>query len=300
MAKSKGLGKGLKALISEDTYVTEVKEDNGEQQLVLEIKTNKIRPNAEQPRRKFDKDKLEELAASIREHGVIQPIIVRPEKNGYTIVAGERRWRAATIAGLKEMPVIIKDLEPKEVLEIALIENMQRENLNPMEEAKAYEVLVENFNLTQGEIGIRIGKSRAAVANTLRLLKLPLIAQRSLEMGNISAGHARALLGLEDESRMGTICQEIVEKNLSVRETEALIKRDRKEGKKEDQKVETNPYIVAVEDELNTRFATKVKIKDKGEKGKIEIDYYSMDDLNRILETLGYTIRSDDGKSNSQ
>lgn len=214
--------------------------------------------------------------------------MVRPENNGYTIIAGERRWRAATMAGLKEVPVIVKDLPAKDVMELALIENVQREDLNAIEEAEAYGALMEHFNLTQGEIGIRIGKSRAAITNTMRLLNLPDKVRQEVLDDNISSGHARALLSLEDQRQMEALCEEIIDKKLSVRETEKKVKLLKNPPKEEKAKPEKNPYITAVEDGLKQKFATKVKISGKKDKGKIELEYYSTEDLNRILDLLGY------------
>lgn len=295
MAKSRGLGKGLKALIPDENLMSvDNSEEETAEKLVFFLQINKIRPNPGQPRKKFNREKLEELAASIREHGILQPLVVRPENNAYTIIAGERRWRGATMAGLKEVPVIVKDMPAKDVMEIALIENVQREDLNPIEEAEAYGALMEHFNLTQGEIGIRIGKSRTAVTNTMRLLNLPQKVREEVLEDRISSGHARALLSLEDAKMMEALCAEIIEKKLSVRETENSV-RDLKKPKEEKAKPEKNPYILAVEDRLKQKFATKVKISGKKDKGKIELDYYSTDDLNRILDLLGY---ENDGSNN--
>ncbi|MEF9917649.1 MAG: ParB/RepB/Spo0J family partition protein [Eubacterium sp.] len=295
MAKSRGLGKGLKALIpNESTYNMEDSDVENGEKLVFFLQINKIRPNADQPRKSFNREKLEELAASISEHGVLQPLVVRPCNNGYTIIAGERRWRAATMAGLKEIPVIVKDLPPKDVMEIALIENVQREDLNPIEEAEAYGALIEHFNLTQGEIGIRIGKSRAAVTNTMRLLNLPDGVRKEVLEDHISSGHARALLSLEETAQMEQLCSEIIAKKMSVRETEAAVKAI-KNPPKEIKKKEKNPYIIEVEDRLKERYATNVKISGRENKGKIELTYCSIDDLNRILDILGY---ENDGSKN--
>lgn len=297
MAKNRGLGRGLKALIPDDPLLsTDVSGELVEsEKLVFYVAINKVRPNADQPRKTFNRERLEELSASIKEHGILQPLVVRPENNGYTIIAGERRWRAATKAGLKEVPVIVKDLSPKDVLEIALIENVQREDLNPIEEAEAYGALVEHFNLTQGEIGIRIGKSRAAVANTMRLLNLPQSVRQEVLDRRISSGHARALLSLEDQEAMETLCQEIIAKDLSVRETEKRVKAMKEPPKEEKTKKEKSPFITEVEDRLKMRFHTKVRISGRQEKGKIELDYYSVEDLNRILDLLGY---NGDGSNN--
>lgn len=290
MAKNRGLGKGLKALIPDEPLLqVDASGDMVEsEKLVFYVAINKIRPNADQPRKTFNKERLEELAASIKEHGILQPLVVRPENNGYTIIAGERRWRAATKAGLKEVPVIVKDLPAKEVMEIALIENVQRENLNPIEEAEAYDALMKHFNLTQGEIGIRIGKSRAAVTNTMRLLHLPKSVRQEVLDDRISSGHARALLSLTDEKTMEKLCADIIEKQLSVRETEKRVKALKEPQKEEKPKKEKSPFITEVEENLQVRFNTKVRISGKQEKGKIELDYYSIDDLNRILDLLGY------------
>jgi len=289
MAKSRGLGKGLKALIPDESFMSIDNSDTeNAEKLVFFLQINKIRPNADQPRKKFNREKLEELAASIKEHGILQPLVVRPENNGYTIIAGERRWRAATMAGLKEVPVIVKDLPAKDVMELALIENVQREDLNAIEEAEAYGALMEHFNLTQGEIGIRIGKSRAAITNTMRLLNLPdKVRQEGLD-DHISSGHARALLSLEDQKQMEALCEEIIDKKLSVRETEKKVKLLKNPPKEDKAKPEKNPYITAVEDGLKQKFATKVKISGKKDKGKIELEFYSTEDLNRILDLLGY------------
>lgn len=289
MAKSRGLGKGLKALIPDESFMSIDNSDTENvEKLVFFLQINKIRPNADQPRKKFNREKLEELAASIKEHGILQPLVVRPENNGYTIIAGERRWRAANMAGLKEVPVIVKDLPAKDVMELALIENVQREDLNAIEEAEAYGALMEHFNLTQGEIGIRIGKSRAAITNTMRLLNLPDKVRQEVLDDNISSGHARALLSLEDQRQMEALCEEIIDKKLSVRETEKKVKLLKNPPKEEKAKPKKNPYITAVEDGLKQKFATKVKISGKKDKGKIELEYYSTEDLNRILDLLGY------------
>ena len=289
MAKSRGLGKGLKALIPDESFMSIDNSDTeNAEKLVFFLQINKIRPNADQPRKKFNREKLEELAASIKEHGILQPLVVRPENNGYTIIAGERRWRAATMAGLKEVPVIVKDLPAKDVMELALIENVQREDLNAIEEAEAYGALMEHFNLTQGEIGIRIGKSRAAITNTMRLLNLPDKVRQEVLDDHISSGHARALLSLEDQKQMEALCEEIIDKKLSVRETEKKVKLLKNPPKEDKAKPEKNPYITAVEDGLKHKFATKVKISGKKDKGKIELEFYSTEDLNRILDLLGY------------
>ncbi|AWW27352.1 ParB/RepB/Spo0J family partition protein [Acetobacterium carbinolicum] len=294
MGKNTGLGKGLRALFPEEAMVTSQEDEVlavDLEKLVFYVKTNNLKPNPKQPRKTFDRNKLEELGASIKEHGIVQPLVVKPEAKGYTIIAGERRWRAANMIGLKEVPVIVKDLPPEEVLEIAIIENVQRENLNSMEEAMAFVALMENFNLTQGEIGIRIGKSRTAIANTLRLLKLPKVIQEQLAQGEITSGHARAILILDDPEKMITFANEIIEKGMSVREAENRIKKMQAEGlakplqkKKEDNK----GYIIEIQDALEKKFETKVHLSSRGKKGKIEFVYSSLEELDRLLEQLGY------------
>jgi ParB family chromosome partitioning protein len=289
MAKKTGLGRGIMALIPEDNNQKEIDEKNIDaDKLVFYIKSSRLRPNPDQPRKVFNQEKLEELASSIKEHGVIQPLVVKPEDRGYTIIAGERRWRAAAMAGLKELPVIVKDLPADEVLEIAIIENVQRENLNSMEEAKAYEALMETFNMTQGEIGIRIGKSRTAITNTLRLLKLPPLVQEALSNNLLTAGHARAILALEDAKDQVEFADEIINEKLSVREAERRLKSRQKTAVTKTPK-EMDPHAREVQEGLQQIFNTNVKLKHSGKSGKIEIAYTSMDELDRILSKLGYT-----------
>lgn len=293
MGKNTGLGKGLRALFPEEGVTAKDDEtlEVDVEKLVFYVKTNNVRPNPEQPRKNFDRAKLEELGVSIKEHGIVQPLVVKPEAKGYTIIAGERRWRAANMIGLKEVPVIVKDLPPEEVLEIAIIENVQRENLNSIEEALAFEGLMENFNLTQGEIGIRIGKSRTAVANTLRLLKLPVAIQNEVAKGNITPGHARAILILEDPEKMTAFANEIMEKGLSVRDAEKRIKQMQAEGAAkplQKKKADNSSYIREIQEGLEAKFKTKVNLHNRGKKGKIELAYSSLEELDRILELLGY------------
>ena len=290
MAKQKGLGKGLKALINEDFNfdedLTAPKEEK--EPLIFELEISKIRPNADQPRRNFSRVALEELAASISEHGILQPLVVKPEGKGYTIVAGERRFRAAQIAGLKVVPVIIRDLSPKDVMEIALIENVQREDLNAIEEALAYGKLMDAYHLTQGEIGIRIGKSRTSITNTMRLLNLPKEVQLQVLDEKISSGHARALLSLDTPEQMIELGKEIEEKKLSVRDVEKRVKQIKHPKKEKEEKV-LNPYLVDLEDQLTHQYETAVHIKGTDKKGKIELEYYSTEELNRLLELMHVT-----------
>lgn len=273
----RGLGKGLGALISS---ANEDPISNG----VLELKINEIEPNVGQPRKKFDDDKLMQLSESIKEHGIVQPIIVRKEDNVYKIVAGERRWRAARLAGLTTVPVIVKDLSNRQVMEMALIENIQREDLNPIEEAEAYERLLNEYNMTQEELSKSIGKSRSTIANIIRLLALCNKVKEHLIDGEISSGHARALLSLEDKELQEKVCNEIIEKSLSVRETENLVKRIQNNTEKVSKVKTEDENILKIEDDLKKILGTKVKLFNKNKKGKIMIEYYSNDELERLLE----------------
>ena len=288
MAKGKkkagGLGRGLSALIPQED-VDGVFSENEERD-IKHIDINLIRANTNQPRKKFDKEKINELASSIKEHGIIQPLLVVKKDDDYIIVAGERRYRAAIVAGLKEIPVIVKEYSEKEISEVALIENLQREDLNEIEKAMAYNELKESFNMTQEDIAKRLGTSRASIANTLRLLSLSDVIKDALRENKISAGHARAILSVEEEYREEFL-ELIISKNLSVRESEKLAKEFKGKEKEKPIKKEKkeNPYIKDLENRLSFTFGTKVKLKDNGNnKGSIVIDYYSNDDLSRLLE----------------
>jgi len=282
----RGLGKGLGALIP----TPEVVEYNPEQDVVLEISVEEIIPNSFQPRKEFDPEKLQELASSIQEHGVIQPVIVRPRLNntGYELVVGERRLRACKMIGLEKIPAVIKTLSDQEMTEIALIENIQRENLNPVEEAKAYKRLIEEFGLTQEEVAKKVGKSRPFVANFLRLLQLPSDILDLLADGKVTVGHVRPLLSLVNESLQRQVVKEILEKNLSVRETEETVKKIIKDktSKRILKKKNTPPVFLDLQEQLQNKFGTKVLIKDSGKRGKIEIEYYNYDDLQRIIDMI--------------
>jgi ParB family transcriptional regulator, chromosome partitioning protein len=275
--KKSGLGKGLGALIRENEQdITSV--------AVTELKITELEANQNQPRRFFEDQALQELSGSIKEHGVVQPIIVRKLDDNYQIVAGERRWRAARLAGLKTVPVVVKDYSNVQVMEIALIENLQRQDLNSIEEALAYKSLIEEHDMTQEEISEKIGKSRSAIANTLRLLNLPEEIRNMVVHGKISAGHARALLAVGDKKKQMEIAQKIIDQQLNVRDIEKLVlQKDKTKEKKENTK---DVEIVELEEQLKKTFATKVSIVHKKNKGKIEIEYYSNDDLERILELL--------------
>ena len=277
MNKKSALGKGLGALIPEDL----IKEENKNQ---LMISINLIKSNENQPRKMFDDEKIAELSQSIKEHGIIQPIILNKSGKEYIIIAGERRWRAAKLLGLKEVPAIIMDLAKKNVLEISLIENIQRQDLNPIEEAIAYKKLLTDFNLTQEELSKRIGKSRTAISNTIRLTNLCDAVKQYLIEEVISEGHGRVLLAIEDEKLQFEIAQKVIDENLSVRELENLIKNIN--SKKREKTREINPYYKDITERLQDYLGTKVNISNKNNKGKIEIEYYSNEDLQRILEII--------------
>ncbi|MDF2520306.1 MAG: parB-like partition protein [Clostridia bacterium] len=276
MGNKHGLGKGLGALIREN--------EQDMQNSVTELKITELEANQNQPRRFFDDQALQELADSIKQHGVVQPIIVRKVDESYQIVAGERRWRAARLAGLKTVPVVIKDYSNTQVMEIALIENLQRQDLNAIEEAIAYKSLLEEHDMTQEEISEKIGKSRSAIANTLRLLNLPEAIKSLVVQGKISAGHARALLAIEDQKKQLEIAEKIITQQLNVRDIEKLAAQ--KDSKEKSKEIKKSVEIIELEDRLKKALATKVNIVHKKSKGKIEIEYYSNDDLERILELL--------------
>ncbi|MBE6038615.1 MAG: ParB/RepB/Spo0J family partition protein [Anaerofustis stercorihominis] len=283
MAK-KGLGKGLDALIPmfvEESYETEEKISP------TTIDINLIKPNKDQPRKDFDKEALESLAQSISEHGLIQPIVVMKEDEHYKIIAGERRYRACIMAGIKEVNVIVKDIDDDALLKLALIENLQREDLNPIEEALAYEKLKDDYSMSQAQIAVLSGKSRAAVANTMRLLSLPDEVIAYVKDGKLSSGHARAVLMLENKDEMLPFAEYIMQKELSVRQAETLSKTFGKQKEKEEPiKAKRGSYLDKFEDDLCLSLGTKVKIRDNGEKGKIEIEYYDNDDLARLIALL--------------
>jgi len=271
----RGLGKGLEALIP--------KAEHKEKGLVIEMDTENLTPNLFQPRKDFNKEKMEELKESIKKHGIIQPIVVRKKANGYEIVAGERRLKAAKEIGLKKIPAIIKAFNNEKSLEIALVENIQREDLNPVEQANAFKRLIDEFNLTQQELAEVTGKSRALVTNTIRLLKLNPEIQKNISEGKISFGHAKLLLSIEDEEVQRAVCNRIITNDLSVRDTEQLIKNIKKAQKKQFKvKNITIERFPEVEGKLRDVLGTKVSILYNGKNGKINIDFYSKEDLRRI------------------
>jgi ParB family chromosome partitioning protein len=295
MSKKGGLGKGLDLLIPKG--VMNLSQGNEKEEVkpaIQALKISEIEPNREQPRKKFDDNSINELADSIQQYGVIQPIVVCKKEGYYEIVTGERRWRAAKKAGLKEIPVVIREYTEQEIMAISLIENIQREDLNPIEEAVAYQKLLDEFQLTQEELAKRVSKSRVTITNTMRLLKLVPKVQEMLIDAEISNGHARALLALNDSQNQVQVAQSIVSNNLSVRETESLIKKLNDEKVKKDvqedyQKKQVDNAYHEIEEQLKLRMGTQVKIKNKkGNKGKIEIEYYSVEDLERIIELLNH------------
>jgi len=273
VVKKFGLGRGLDSLIPEDDENINV------------LNINRIKPNKEQPRKYFDEDKIATLAESIKEHGLIQPIIVQKDKDDYKIIAGERRWRAAKSANLKEVPVIIMDLTDSAVLEISLIENIQRQDLNPIEEANAYRRLIDDFKITQEELARKIGKSRTSITNTIRLTNLDDRVQEFLVEEILTEGHGRAILGLESKNEQFDVAQKAIDNGLNVRETEQLVSNYHKTRPIKTHML--NPYFKDIEKRLSTSMGTKVMLKPKAKnKGKIEIEYYSADELERILDYL--------------
>jgi ParB family chromosome partitioning protein len=276
------LGKGLGALIPEF--------NQEESKTFLYCGIEEIIPNRSQPRKHFDESKLQELAESIKEKGILEPLIVRRVDQGYELIVGERRWRAAQKAGLKEVPVLVREIEGREVLEISLIENLQREDLNPVEEAEAFKHLIEEFNISQGELSTRIGKDRTTIANSLRLLKLPLKVRNQLLQNRITPGHARAILSLETRERQEELCGLIIQKGLSVREAESLARRWSEKPKKLPASIkrpsDLESQMISLQDALRRHLTTKVYIRQQGKRGKIEIEYYSSEDLERIIETI--------------
>ena len=292
-AKQKGLGRGLGALIDDFSA-------SGVSDSITSLPLQKVEPNPRQPRRVFDEGELQALADSIAEHGIVQPLAVRDEGNGYyMIIAGERRWRAARLAGLDEVPVVVLEADDRTVMELALVENLQRQDLNPMEEAEGYRVLMEDFGLTQEQTAERVGKSRPAVANALRLLALPDEVRELVESGALSAGHARAILSLSSEKLQKAAAQKILALRLSVRQAEAMCKRMSAETKsKKPKSVLTVDYVGECEKALTKQLSRKVRIVNGKRKGRFELEFYGQDDLQRLYDallTLQYTEDSNGG-----
>ncbi|MBA5852011.1 ParB/RepB/Spo0J family partition protein [Clostridium sp. cel8] len=282
MNKKSGLGRGLQALIPDERLIEDDIENS-----VQKININDIIANIDQPRKNFDEAKIDELSKSIREHGIIQPLILNKKGDKYVIVAGERRWRAAKLIGMREVPGIVMNLSDNDILEISLIENIQRQDLNPIEEANAYKKLIKDFGFKQEQLSEKIGKSRAAIANCMRLLNLDDRVQEYIINGLITEGHGRALLALENKDLQYKLSLRIIKEGLTVRQVENYIKNinnKKKDSTNESKKV--NPYYKDIEDKLEGLLGTKVMINTKKNKGKIEIEYYSDDDLQRILDIL--------------
>ena len=281
--KKSGLGKGLDALFLDNSTENEAGS-------VTQLSLNEIEPKRDQPRKHFDEEALSELSESIAMHGVIQPLLVRPiSDGGYQLSAGERRWRASRMAGLTQVPVVIREMSDSEAMELALIENLQREDLNPIEEAEGFKLLMDTYSLTQEQAAERVGKSRPAVANALRLLSLPVKVVELLKEGKLSSGHARALIPLKDEKMMLEICKAIEEKDLSVRETERIVKNllSEKKEKKEKTPKKRDPYYDECELSIREALGRKANINlAKGDKGTIEIEFFGKDDLKKILKSL--------------
>lgn len=299
MAVKKGLGKGLDSLIADKVSTKQVTKTESQVKLKSEhaadavmMDITKVEPNREQPRQKFDEDALLELAESIKQFGVLQPLLVQEKDDYYEIIAGERRWRAAKLAGVKKIPVIIKKLTAQEIMEISLIENIQREDLNPIEEAMAYKRLLTEFNLKQDEVAERVSKSRTAVTNAMRLLKLNDKVQQMVIDEMLTTGHARALLGIDDQEKQYVLAQKIFDEKLSVRDTEKLVKSIQNEKKnRTNVRKEIDSKLEAIyhdlEEQMKGILGTKVSINHKDEeKGKVEIEYYSQDELDRIIDLL--------------
>jgi len=283
--QKKGLGRGLSALIPN---AQESSVGSRDQRSTLEVAIDRITPSPFQPRRTFDEAKIEELAASIRNQGIIQPLVVRPKGDDFELIAGERRWRAAMKAGLSRVPVVLRDASDHEALQLALVENLQREDLNPIEEAGGYRRLQEEFHWSQEETAEKVGKSRPAIANSLRLLSLPSEVQQEISAGNLPAGQARALLGLHTEALIVAACRDVITKGLSTRETEKMVRlllvgRKRRRGAPL-----IDPNLKSIVENLQRTLGTRVRLipKARSNKGKIEIEYYALTDLERIIQTI--------------
>ena len=283
MKPQRGLGRGLNALLSDEALTVATEGET----IVKIVDINEVEPNFEQPRKKFNEIELQELSQSILEHGIIQPLIVREKGGKYEIVAGERRYRAARLANINEIPIIIKTFSEQQTLEVALVENIQREDLNPMELASAYSLLMDRFDLSQEQVADKVGKSRPSVANIMRLLKLNPYVQEKLREGDITFGHARALLAVKDLVVQKNLADIIIDKALTVRETEKYIQElANKKKKTKDEKTAYNPFYREIQEDLQRLFGTKVSISKGAKKGKIEIEYYSDEELSRILQIM--------------
>ena len=290
MAKKFGLGKGLDALIPVSESTLKKDEEKEGKNLILELDIESVKANKEQPRKFFDENKLIELSESLKEHGIIQPLVVKKIDDIYSIIAGERRFRAAKLAGFKKVPAIVMDISDAKLLQVSLIENIQREDLNPIEQGIAYEKLLNEYDLTQEELSMKIGKSRSSISNTMRLLNLDERVKDFIIQGVISEGHGKVLIPLEKEDQYEA-AQKIIDDSLSVREAEKLVKlyadsKNTKGPEKDENKKLVNPYYKDIKDKLQDHFGTKVSINSNKNKGKIEIEYYSEEDLQRILDII--------------
>ena len=292
--KNRGLGRGLDALFAEQAPImpdnrveTEEKSNSYVRDKVLYIDINDIKPNAEQPRKTFDKEKISELSQSIIEHGIIQPLVVRKSGKHYEIVAGERRWRAAREAELSVVPCIVRQFSDEENMLVAIIENMQREDLNPIEEAMGLEQMISAYGMTQEEVSKSVSKSRPYITNTLRLLKLPEEIKALVSEGKISTGHARALITVKNKTKQEELCKKIIKDGISVRDVERLASEEKKIRKKPLKRVKS-PDTLNVERELKEIYGTKVTINSRGNKGTVELEFYSKDELNRLIDLLKF------------
>lgn len=285
LPKKMGLGRGLSALIPS---ASEPQAETANEAATTEVGVERITPSPFQPRRTFDEAKIDELAASIRNQGIIQPLVVRPKDGDYELIAGERRWRAAMKAGLTEVPVVVRDASDQEALQLALVENLQREDLNPIEEANGYRRLQQEFSWSNEEMADKVGKSRPAIANSVRLLSLPSEVQQEVAAGNLPAGQARALLGLQADLLIVSAAREVISKGLSTRETEKLVRHLKNGRRRRRDPGQLDPDLRALVESIQRRLGTKVRLlpKARSKKGKIEIEYYSTDDLERIIQAL--------------
>lgn len=286
--KKRGLGKGLSALIGDKPIVDTLLNDESiiSHKEIRNIPIDIIIPKDGQPRKEFNEELLKELADSIAVHGVIQPIIVRKHEDKYEIIAGERRWRASKIAGLKEIPCIVRDIDMENAAKLALIENIQREDLNPIEEAMAYKRLMEEFDLKQEELGKALGKSRSYITNTIRLLNLDEKIIKYIYEGKLSSGHGKVLLGIKDKKEQLKVCQKIIDFDLNVRELESEVKKIKQKKKAKIRKANKEPYLADIEENLMSTLGTRVNVVTGTKKGKIEIEYYGEDDLERIIDII--------------
>ena len=286
--KSKGLGKGLGSLLGDMANLEKQHEGASESVEEQLVKIRLVEPNRNQPRKEFDEAELQELADSILRYGVIQPLLVREKDGHYEIIAGERRWRAAKLAGLKEIPVIVRDYTEQEAAEISLIENIQRKDLNPIEEAQAYQKLIEDYGMTQEALSEALSKSRTVITNSLRLLKLPEPVLEMVARGDLSTGHAKVLLGLDNADDLKKAADQVLEKSLSVRETETLVRSfSEKKPRKEKKELKNRTAYTKVENSLKEKLGTKVTIRRRTDNaGRIEIEFYSLEDIERILEHI--------------